>query len=364
MIGCAGAGSPDSRSLTSAPKMALALFRAHVTPPALHPMRALPATVSQQRRAATPGDRLYRRPRWDLPDDRGSLLPGLALSRAVRPEGVGGLPEDRRRAACAGIPAPAARCAGRRARPPRPPWWPSDRRIEDDRNRDGRIVDRREASERRDVLGVRIRVRCRIDLLRGAGLSSRAVALKNRFLARAVKHHALHHLLHLGCGERRNHLPAFSRVESDHLRGALRRGGSRHNARGNPRPVIRNGRNHGSELQRRDADFLPHGDGADRDLRPAAQRFGQTARLSGKFDARLLPETVSADVFVEPLIAQAQRDFDGAHVARLRQNVGDGQHAEGLPVVNAAAIDDDGTHLAIERLHPAGSDSLPVPRKS
>ena len=67
-------------------------------------------------------------------------------------------------------------------------------------HRDNRIVDRRDADKRSDVHGLRVQVRRRIDLLRRAGLATGGVAVEPRLLARAVNHHALHHLAHLGRG--------------------------------------------------------------------------------------------------------------------------------------------------------------------
>src|SRR5260370_449116 len=41
-------------------------------------------------------------------------------------------------------------------------------------------------------------------------------------------------------------------------------------------------------------------------------------------------------------------NFDRAHIARLRQNVGHREHAMGLAVADADAINDDRSHLAIK----------------
>ena len=51
-----------------------------------------------------------------------------------------------------------------------------------DGNRDHRIVDRRDAGERRHVHGLRIEMGARIDLLRGAGFAAGRVAIELRGL--------------------------------------------------------------------------------------------------------------------------------------------------------------------------------------
>ena len=48
------------------------------------------------------------------------------------------------------------------------------------------------------------------------------------------------------------------------------------------------------------------------------------------------------------------RDLDGAHVARLGDDVGHGEHAVRLAVADAHAVDDDRAHLAVEHFVGAG----------
>ncbi len=55
--------------------------------------------------------------------------------------------------------------------------------VDDHGHRDHRIVDRRNARERRNVHGLRIEMRGRIDLLRGAGFAAGGVAIELRRLA-------------------------------------------------------------------------------------------------------------------------------------------------------------------------------------
>jgi hypothetical protein len=60
------------------------------------------------------------------------------------------------------------------------------------------IVDRRDAREGRDVHRLRIEVGDGVDLLRGARLAARRIAVELRGLAGAVEDNAFHHLAHLG----------------------------------------------------------------------------------------------------------------------------------------------------------------------
>ncbi len=81
------------------------------------------------------------------------------------------------------------------------------------------------------------------------------------------------------------------------------------------------------------------------------QRLGGFVRprvSPGKFNPSLLPEPEGANVFVESVFAQAQRDLDRAHVARLRQHAPHRQQAVRLRVADAHAVVDDRSHLAVE----------------
>ena len=112
--------------------------------------------------------------------------------------------------------------------------------------------------------------------------------------------------------------------------------------------IIGNRRDQRNQLQRRNPDLLAHRDRANGNLRPAFHRLRQAARFTRKFDPGLLAESEGANVFVKSLVSQPQRDFNGAHIARLRQNVGHREHAMRLAVADAHAIDHDRSHLAIE----------------
>ena len=65
--------------------------------------------------------------------------------------------------------------------------------------------------------------------------------------------------------------------------------------------IIGNGRNQRSKLQWRNSNFLTHGNCANRNLRPALDRLGQAARFARKFNASLLAESKSANVFIKTI---------------------------------------------------------------
>ena len=185
-------------------------------------------------------------------------------------------------------------------------------------------------------------------------LPAGAVAFENGFAAGAVQHDALEHLAHLGCGYRRNYARAFGGLEGDGLRTILWSDGSGDNARGNTNTVVGDGRNQRRELHCGDADFLAHGDGGEGNLGPAIYGLGHAARFAGEFNAGLLAESESANVFVKAIVAEAHSDFDGAHIAGFGDDVGDGEPAVGPAVANAHAVDDDGAHLAVEHFLGGG----------
>src|SRR5258708_527654 len=68
----------------------------------------------------------------------------------------------------------------------------------------------------------------------------------------------------------------------------------------------------------------------------------------------MVSEFVRANVFVEAVFAQAQRDFDCAHVARFRQHSPHRQYAMWFGVTDTHAVVDDGSHLAVEQLVGSG----------
>src|SRR5205814_9148482 len=108
--------------------------------------------------------------------------------------------------------------------------------------------------------------------------------------------------------------------EGNDSRAGLWTGCGSRDSRSQQNTIIRDTCNHGSQLEWRNANLLPHRDCADGNFGPTAQGFGKPACFAGKLNAGLLPETISPDILVKPFIAQAQRNFDRADVARIRQN--------------------------------------------
>ena len=122
------------------------------------------------------------------------------------------------------------------------------------------------------------------------------------------------------------------------------------------RSSVGNRGNRADELNRRDANFLPHGDRSNRNCRPVIQSPQQSPALSRHVHAGRLPKTKCADVVVKFRRSQSQGNLDRAHVARLRQNVGNGQHPKRLMVANTMPGHVDCSVLAIE--------NFPWPRNS
>src|SRR5277367_1008375 len=112
--------------------------------------------------------------------------------------------------------------------------------------------------------------------------------------------------------------------------------------------TVSNRRNRTSELQRRDANFLTHRDGADRNRLPVFEPRQPSATFIGQLDAGNRAKTKCAYVFVEFRSTEPQRDLDGAHVARFRENVRNRQQAKWFVIADAMAGDVNGAVLAIE----------------
>src|SRR5215472_16534154 len=100
------------------------------------------------------------------------------------------------------------------------------------------------------------------------------------------------------------------------------------------RSSIRDGRHRGHQLHWRHADFLSHRDGADRNSRPVIQLLQHSTALARQIDTSLLTESKTADVFVKFWCAEPQSDLDRSNIARLRQNVRNGEQPKGFVVAN------------------------------
>src|SRR5512146_1313553 len=108
------------------------------------------------------------------------------------------------------------------------------------------------------------------------------------------------------------------RTEYDLLVKAARFGQAGNDSRRCVDSVICDRRNHGRELQRGHANFLPDGHGADRGCRPAARWRHEPLGFSGEFNAGVLSESVIADVLVKAVWAETQTHLDGGDVTGLR----------------------------------------------
>ena len=152
-------------------------------------------------------------------------------------------------------------------------------RVENHGHGDHRVVDRGEAGKRSDVHGLRVEMRGRIDFLRRAGLAAGGVAVELSRSAGTVEHHAFHHLAHFGGGHRGEDTMRSGRQRIGQLTARLERRWRRgrcfavcrsihlprqQHARGQIDAAVGDRRNHRDQLQRRDADLLSNGDGANR----------------------------------------------------------------------------------------------------
>ena len=82
--------------------------------------------------------------------------------------------------------------------------------------------------------------------------------------------------------------------------------------------AVGDGGDHGDQLHRRDGDLLADGDGADGGAAPALDGLQQAARLAGQFDAGAGAEAEGANVLIEAVGADLERELDGGHVAGAR----------------------------------------------
>src|SRR2546421_8878466 len=190
----------------------------------------------------------------------------------------------------------------------------------------------------------------RIDFLRGSCLSRRAPAVESNGFSGAVRtqNNAFHQSPNGSRSFRPQHLPRFRLLRIAGKQKLI----SFANFGDDVRPVqvaaIGDGRYGRDELDRRHADFLPHGNRANGNPGPSVQFPDHAFTFPWQLDAGLLAESEGANVFVEFWGPEAERDFDGADVARLREDVGHGEHAESLVVVNPVASEQDGTIFAVE----------------
>ncbi len=250
--------------------------------------------------------------------------------------------------------------------------------VHDDGDGDGRVVDRRDAREGRDVHRLRIEVRDGVNLLRGSRLPSGRIAVELRGLAGAVEDNAFHHLAHLG----RSQLGDDAMLHLRPLQGGPLRGG-RHLRCGRLLDRVQDGtdlirhenswrkigaaicdrRHHGDELHGCHADFLADGDRADRRAVPSVCGAQQTAGFAGKFQAGAAAEAEVANVLIEAIGADLEGHLDGGDVAGAREGCGNGYDAHAavaFVIVNHTTGESDLSTLAID--HVVGFCDLRIDR--
>ena len=127
---------------------------------------------------------------------------------------------------------------------------------------------------------------------------------------------------------------------------------------------IGNGRNHGDKLNRRNADLLADGDGADGRGAPFVHRLEQAAGFSGHLGAGSASKAEVMNVLGETALANLEGQLDGGHVTGSGQRLGDGDFSRGalaLVVVNDAAGKSNLASLAIDDV--VGRDGVLLQRR-
>src|SRR5207245_537943 len=119
----------------------------------------------------------------------------------------------------------------------------------------------------------------------------------------AMQHNALHHLAHLRGSVRRNYPALVNWMERNGLRCAVRLSLGGHDSRCDIDAIVRHRGNEANKLQGSNSNLLPHGNRSNGHFRPAAWRFGETARFSRKLNSSLLTESESTNVFVETIVS-------------------------------------------------------------
>ena len=197
---------------------------------------------------------------------------------------------------------------------------------------------------------MRVAARVRIDFLRGSGFSRRGPAVESSGFSGAVRtqNNAFHQSPNGRRSFRPQHLPWFRLLRIAGKQKLIPFANFGDDVRLVQVAAIGDGRYGRDQLDRRHANFLPHGNCANRNPGPSVQFPEHAFTFPGQLDAGLLAESERANVFVEFRGPEPERYFDGADVARLREDVGHGEHAESLVVVNPVASEQDGTIFAVE----------------
>ncbi len=196
------------------------------------------------------------------------------------------------------------------------------------------------------VVGVRVGVRRGVVDLRRAGLAPRSVFHQPRILPRAPEDHVLHHPAH---GDRRLRPQHCDRL-------ALR--GIQCQTRLHVKSVVRQDAADLRELERRDHDFVPHGDESNRRFLPFLQRVHHSRRLAGQRNARPLSQLkVLCHVVVQLGWADRHADSNRADIAGMHQHIFKRQCTITMIFVNREPCDLDRAQAAVDhgfRPQPCG----------
>ena len=115
---------------------------------------------------------------------------------------------------------------------------------------------------------------------------------------------------------------------------------------------IRDGRNHGHQLQWCNRDLLANGDGTDGRRSPLFHWAKQTAGFAGQLHAGACAEAEVVDILAELILADPQRQFYRSHIAGHLERLMDWNHSImlALIVVNDSSRELDLASLAIDHL--------------
>ena len=224
------------------------------------------------------------------------------------------------------------------------------RRIQNHRNGHRGIVDRGKAHKAGHVVGLRIGVGHRIDLLRRARLSRRGVAVQNGAPRRTLHHHLFGQPAHEGIRVGGDDAVLPLGMKLDALVTLVRRRDPGNDARRRVNAVVGNRRHHRHHLQRRHSDRLSDRHRSNGRGMPVAGIAHNSARLARQFDVGSLPEAVGPDVLVEALRPQPQRHLHRGHIAGHGIGLLQIDRADMAVIVNADSADQDVAGVAVHDL--------------
>ena len=102
--------------------------------------------------------------------------------------------------------------------------------------------------------------------------------------------------------------------------------------------AIGDGRHRGDDLDGGSGDFLSDGHSGDGDFAPSVRRVDDSTNFSWKADACLDAEPEAVNIVEEFLIAEAHREFGGADVAGVDEDIVDGEIGVGMVILEIAPL--------------------------